>query len=385
MRNLIFIASLLLLSTLCANAQGIQFETGAWADILAKAKASNKLVFLDAYTTWCGPCKLMTKNTFPDPAVGTLYNARYVNAKIDMEKGEGPALLKQYGVEYFPTLLFVDGDGNLVHKAVGYYETADFLELGKKANNPSFNQLGLKKRYDSGDHTPEILLAYMKATSAAFDPLSGQLANEYLKTQKNLGSDENMDVIYNYVTDPFSDGFKYFVWNQEKFVETYSEELVVVKVENTIGEYVSKHPELTLADMRVLFIGAYPKEGERMAAYYTMNHYAQREDYANYAQAAITYFDQYPSESPEELNEAAWFFYTHYNDTALLEKAVDWSKKSVRLGEGYYNRDTLACLLAKLGRKNEAIAHAERAIELAKAGGEDYSSTQKLLDELNKR
>jgi thioredoxin-related protein len=376
---------LLLLLPLGAAAQGIQFETGTWAEILAKAKATDKIVFLDAYTSWCGPCKLMSKNTFPDPAVGALYNARYVNAKIDMEKGEGPSLLTKYGVEFFPTLLFIDGNGELVHKAVGYYQTADFLELGKKADNPKVNLRGLKQRYDAGDRKPETLLAYTYATSAAFDPVSGQIANEYMKTQKDFGTDENMEFIYNYVNDPYSDGFKYFVWNQDKFAETYTEELVATKIENTISEYVSKHPELTLADIRTLFVGAYPKEGERMAGYYAMNYYAQHEDYANYANAAIAYFDTYPAETPEELNEAAWNFYVHYNDTFLLEKAVEWAKQSVRLGEAYYNRDTLAALFAKLGRKNEAIAHAQRAIELAKAEGEDYSSTQKMLDQLTKQ
>ncbi|HMZ23915.1 MAG TPA: DUF255 domain-containing protein, partial [Saprospiraceae bacterium] len=70
--------------------QGMTFETGNWASILKKAKKEKKLIYLDAYTSWCGPCKMMKKNVFPDAAVGEYFNANFVNAQIDMEKGEGP-------------------------------------------------------------------------------------------------------------------------------------------------------------------------------------------------------------------------------------------------------------------------------------------------------
>ena len=71
--------------------QGINFvpEDMKWQDVLAKAKKENKIVFVDAYTTWCGPCKWMAANIFPTKEVGDVFNASFVNAKIDMEKGEG--------------------------------------------------------------------------------------------------------------------------------------------------------------------------------------------------------------------------------------------------------------------------------------------------------
>jgi uncharacterized protein YyaL (SSP411 family) len=59
-----------------------------------KAKKENKLIFVDAYASWCGPCKLMVKNIFPLKTVGDYYNSHFINAKIDMEKGEGIELAK---------------------------------------------------------------------------------------------------------------------------------------------------------------------------------------------------------------------------------------------------------------------------------------------------
>ena len=44
-------------------AQGINFEKSSFETLLAKAKKEKKLVFVDAYAVWCGPCKLMDKNT----------------------------------------------------------------------------------------------------------------------------------------------------------------------------------------------------------------------------------------------------------------------------------------------------------------------------------
>ena len=84
------------------SAQGIQFVHSSWQQVLAQARAEHKLVFLDAYTTWCGPCKMMTAKTFTDSAVAAYYNAQFINVKIDMEAGEGPMLAQRYEVHYFP-------------------------------------------------------------------------------------------------------------------------------------------------------------------------------------------------------------------------------------------------------------------------------------------
>ena len=48
------------------------------------------MIFLDAYASWCGPCKMLQKNVFTKKAVGDFYNSKFINVKMDMEKGEGP-------------------------------------------------------------------------------------------------------------------------------------------------------------------------------------------------------------------------------------------------------------------------------------------------------
>src|SRR5690554_7882772 len=68
---------------------GIFFESLTFEEAIQKAKKENKLIFLDAYAVWCGPCKLMDRTTFKSEKVGALFNENFINIKIDMEKGEG--------------------------------------------------------------------------------------------------------------------------------------------------------------------------------------------------------------------------------------------------------------------------------------------------------
>ncbi|MBQ7664652.1 MAG: thioredoxin family protein [Bacteroidaceae bacterium] len=111
---------------------GIKFETGTLETVLAKAKAEGKMVFVDCYTTWCGPCKMLAKQTFTDATVGDYYNDRFVSIQIDMEHGEGPELAKRYGVSAYPTLIYLDSNGNLITKQVGFRHPVEFLAETKR-------------------------------------------------------------------------------------------------------------------------------------------------------------------------------------------------------------------------------------------------------------
>ena len=107
-----------MLSMAVVQGQGIEFFDGSWDEVLAEAKKKRRLVFVDAYTTWCGPCKMMARNTFTDSGVGEFHNENFINYKFDMEKGEGLELSVLYDVKVYPALLFVDSEGNLLHRAM---------------------------------------------------------------------------------------------------------------------------------------------------------------------------------------------------------------------------------------------------------------------------
>lgn len=113
------------------QAQGIDFFHGTWEEAKAKAKAENKLLFVDTYASWCGPCKWMAANAFPDASVGEHFNKYFINVKMDMEKGEGPSFAQKYPVSAYPTLMFINGDGKKMHEEVGAQDAAGLLEIGK--------------------------------------------------------------------------------------------------------------------------------------------------------------------------------------------------------------------------------------------------------------
>ena len=92
--------------------------------VLDMAAGKEKLVFVDFYTTWCLPCKLMDEDVFTDKGIGELMNDNFINYKIDAEKGNGPNLALLYQVNVFPTLLFLDEKGRvLVRKEGAAYQT----------------------------------------------------------------------------------------------------------------------------------------------------------------------------------------------------------------------------------------------------------------------
>lgn len=110
------------------NTKGIQFKNISFDEALKLAEKEKKLIFIDAYTSWCGPCKLMSKNTFTDEKVGAYFNKNFINLKIDMEKDtDGPNVARRFSVSAYPTFLFVDGKGKLNSRLIGYMAPSDFL------------------------------------------------------------------------------------------------------------------------------------------------------------------------------------------------------------------------------------------------------------------
>jgi thioredoxin 1 len=99
--------------------EGIQFFKGTFKEALAKAKKENKMVMMDCYTTWCGPCKMLKSQVFIDKTLGDYMNAKYVCVAMDYENGEGPEIAQKYPVEGYPTLYFMDGSGKVKKTMVG--------------------------------------------------------------------------------------------------------------------------------------------------------------------------------------------------------------------------------------------------------------------------
>jgi thiol-disulfide isomerase/thioredoxin len=329
------------LITVQASAQGIVFEHGSFQEALDKAATQNKYVFLDAYTTWCGPCKMLAAQTFPDSAVGALFNERFVSLKMDMEKGEGVALATKYGVELYPTLLFFTPGGKLIHRASGFYPPREFLALGYQALDPQRNLSGLNSRYRAGQRDPELLFALLEAKAAAYDPEAAQVAREYLETQPDLNTDRNLQIVYLYCDDPYGQAFRHLMLHRALFEARYSAKGIRERVNRVFENYLQQHPNMQPEALQQLYSTVYPERGPPKASAYRLDYYRQRSDTEHFLRSAADHYQRFPTRDAAELNEAAWLAYKEIQDKNLLETALEWSKTAVRLSDTHIHEELL--------------------------------------------
>ena len=111
--------------------EGIQFFTGTWKEALKKAKNENKAIFLDVYASWCGPCKVLKKKTFPDAEAGKYFNENFINVTLDAEKGDGIPVAREFRVQAYPSLFILNAKGEPVVYYPGYLKPEELIELGK--------------------------------------------------------------------------------------------------------------------------------------------------------------------------------------------------------------------------------------------------------------
>lgn len=113
---------------------GITFKKMTLDEAKEAARESGKLIFIDAYTVWCGPCKQMAATTFKEAEVGEFFNENFINIKIEMEKdADGPAVARKYSVRAYPTLLIIDADGNLVKQTIGMQNKSRLMSFAESA------------------------------------------------------------------------------------------------------------------------------------------------------------------------------------------------------------------------------------------------------------
>lgn len=118
--------------TLKQENSGIKFTDLSYDDALKLSETTGKPIFIDCYTVWCGPCKMLDARTFSNKEVGDFFNENFINLKVEMEKDEdGPRLARTFSVRGYPTLLFVNGEGKLVKQSVGFVSADQLLAVAK--------------------------------------------------------------------------------------------------------------------------------------------------------------------------------------------------------------------------------------------------------------
>ena len=210
------------------------FEELTLAKALEKAKAENKLVFVDTYTSWCMPCKYMANTIFPKPEMGAYLNPRFVCVKYNTEEGEGAEIMKRYEISAFPTFLILNTKGEVQHRIVGGSETVeDFIKRVAEGLDEDKAIGILAAKYEKGDRDVKLLVKYTRALLAVDDPLTVQVANELIS---KLNDSQRVDSAYWFIyehpvlTQVGSPNMEYLLANAERFQKSIGAERVNEKI-----------------------------------------------------------------------------------------------------------------------------------------------------------
>lgn len=231
------------------------FEDLTLDEALAKAKSENKMVFLDAYTSWCGPCAFMANTIFPQKEMGDFMTPLFVCVKKDMEEGEGVEIAKRYGISAYPTFLLLTPDGKVRHKLVGGSETAaKFIERVKRGLNEETALGVLEAKYQTGDRAPDFLASYVWALAEVGDPRAVSVADSLIA---DLSDGQRVDSAYWFV---YADGtlsptgsprVDYLLRNVERFQKSVGVDRVATVLDRLLVEILSGkngHPSVEMID-----------------------------------------------------------------------------------------------------------------------------------------
>lgn len=231
----IVLCILIVFSFSCVMSQ-TNFRNLTYEQAVSAAKAENKLLFLDFYTVWCGPCKMMAKEVFPLKAVGDYMNERFVCIQLDAEK-EGKDLGQQFKVMFYPTFIALDTTGKEVLRIEGGTDAETFLVDIDRRINPEKTPERLKERYEAGERTAELVQLYaaLKMSEARKgrqgDPVKKkeafQIVRDYfngLKNDERLKA-ENLFIYTDYTESPLDEFAKYMVENEKHFAPSERERI----------------------------------------------------------------------------------------------------------------------------------------------------------------
>ncbi|MEM6700938.1 MAG: thioredoxin family protein, partial [Bacteroidota bacterium] len=334
----LFIFSILF-STLNLHAKGIEFFHGTWEEALEKAEAEEKIIFVDAYAEWCGPCKRMARNVFTDSEVGGFYNQNFINLKMDMEKPENATFRKGYPVAAFPTLYFIDFTGDVVHQVKGAQSVEQFIQLGKSVVNKTDRSDFYAEAYENGDRSPELVYNYLRALNKVGEP-SLKIANEYLKVQKDLTTTKNLQFILEATTAVDSRIFDLLIKHRTTIEQVTSEQIVKDRIEQaaktTLDKSIAYESEDLLKEAQEKMKKYHPEQANFFFLDSEMLYAKSVNDANRHLKAWSKYVRTVPSENAEELSILVNTLISAFpKDKSSLSKAEKVAKTAAANGESY--------------------------------------------------
>jgi thioredoxin-related protein len=392
------------------QAKGMQFlEADSWEEVLKTAKKENKHIFLDAYTTWCGPCIMMAKKVFPLPEVGAFYNANYINVKVQLDTTsvdnekvkkwykDANYLMTTYGINAFPTYIFFNPDGQAVHREIGASDAEKFIAKGRDALDPDKQYYSLVRDFNKGNRDPIFLHKLMKAAVSTFDNTNIPVYQKaYFASKPDLLAPGNIELVMQLTKTSADTGFVLMQQYPEKFDEALKKKGAAFETVTAIILKEEFYPNLNDGENlleKVDWAGLenkaalkYPDYAHAAALRAKVMYFRVKQDFPAFTKA-VTQMVESESGAPVDagtLNGFAWMIFENCDDINCIIQAIAWSKKSVELNADPMFMDTYANLLHKSGNTKEAILWQKKAIGLLKQQGEDANEYEETLQKMEK-
>lgn len=388
---------------------GVHFLNGKrWQEALTKAKKENKFIFVDAYTTWCSPCKAMDKFVYSKASVAQYLDQHFISVKFQMDtsKNDGEDIKQLYSdahafqesfqVNLFPTLLFFNPDGQLVHRAAGYKVPDDFLQLTKHALDPKYQYYTLLGLYERGEASYQQVkyLAFI-ARELQDSALAAKLAKDYV--HKYL---DQLEPAFFLRKDNFQfyEAFPKELTSKSKAFDAFQHQPAAVDSAVGIPHYASASeaaiiffeeitPSLVAIkkvqkepDWKLIYESIAQKFGKPMAEKLILEGkfraFKIEQKWEDAAGIAFQQISRYGFDSTGlgplfNTNSLCWdIVFLHCDNPTTLAKCLPLMEgllKTYSAGDesNLHNFiDTYANLLYKLGRKNDAIDEEQKAIQI---------------------
>ncbi len=379
--------------------KGIKFEQDlTWQQVKEKAKKEGKYIFVDCFTTWCGPCKKMERDVYSLQKVGDYFNEKFINVKVQMDStNNDKEPVKQwystvklienaYKVDAYPTFLFLSADGTLMHKASGAHSQDDFIIIASDALNPKKQYHSLLTKYKAGEKDTSVM-KQLALTARKFGDkqVAKQIAVDYINSlhDKQLYWENNLRFIMNFVDSSSDKGFKMAFKNPKRVNdgmkdENYSNELIVSIIikEDVLPLLSTSKVNLSGPNWELMQEHITKKYGKYFAERSVIDGkkkwFKSTGNWPEFCKYLILSIDKYESDKWYVwLNNDAWDIFVHSTDSSQLLKALSWSKLALSK-DPYWTLalDTYANLLYKLGKTKEAVSWEEKAVKLS--SGDEY-------------
>lgn len=388
MKNyLMFLILILCLNKADAQNKGLQFQELSYEQALQKSAAEKKPVFLFGYATWCHFCEYMKDSVLITEAVGNFYNQNFICIKMDLEK-EGKNLnQKTIRAKSFPVLLFMNSQGEMLHRVTGKKDAQDFLQIGNDAIDSTKRLRTFVYKYRDGKLSPQQTYEYFKMIDrAGMDNQS--LINNYLTLipEEKLTATYSWKIMYELFRDIEQPCMKVILSHRSDYTAKYTADSIDNKI---MGLYINA----LMNKVQLLDSNGYTSIqeklraskldlAEKIIAFADLNKMKMKGEWEAYFRNAVLFVEQYAKNDYRRLNDIAYNVFEKAYDKDLLRKAEGWSKTAVILMDTYKNNYTLACLYYRNEKYDEARTVLYHAIDLATKQGMEPKQALQLISRL---